>query len=68
MRILYCWIDNNAKYAMREMRICIYNSMRYKTFGGVGVAYIRELWAILRDTAVQGRLTTFIDRQKSGDK
>ena len=30
------------------MRICIYNSMRYKTFGGVGVAYIRELGVIVK--------------------
>jgi hypothetical protein len=30
---------------MREMRINIFNSMRYKTFGGVGVAYINDLWA-----------------------
>ena len=33
---------------MREMSINMYNLMRYKTFGGVGVADIRELHDILK--------------------
>ena len=48
LRILYCWIANNTEYAMREMSINMYNSMLYKNFWGAGVAYIRELWGIVK--------------------
>ena len=55
---MYCWIDNNTKYAMREMRINIYNSMCCENFWGAGVAYIRELPAMLG----QPFTTTHFDR------
>jgi hypothetical protein len=35
--------SQQAKYAMREMRINMFNSMRYKNFCEVGVAYINDL-------------------------
>jgi hypothetical protein len=47
--ILKCWIANNEKYAMCEMRLNIYISMCCENFWGVGVAYIRELCTSLKN-------------------